>query len=287
MSGNKSKQDSTSVLDSIKDNLNSTGIFLESYVYDFFVKQGHYGVQREVSYGINVGLGDPLDGECDIVASAKLDEDTVVCFVVECKRAQAEQKYWVFEKGHLGPSPHPLLTYVLPANNATFRDDIHLSDLGYMKPDDYESAINIYEFDIKLGRRASNLDKRERAFIALRQVNEAFSGLAVGPHKALEIAHNTTSKEGLKILYLPLVITTATLLVADYKAEDIDYQSGSILDNKKINLNEKGWVHFEFPLSGALRTHYGEYTKRPTFVVNVNSMPDFITFVENAAKTYM
>ncbi len=273
-----------STLDNIKSNLNSTGIFLENYVYNFLkTNKTQYGAKREVSYNI-IDAGGFIEGECDIVASSNISENKVVCFFVECKRASADDKYWVFEKGPMVPTP--FMTLKLLGDNPEYRHDLHLSALNYNRPEDYEAAINIFEFDEKSGKRNTSIQRRERPFLALRHANEAFSGLAKDSLAALDIAHNTKANEGMKILFLPLVVTTATLLMPTYNTEDIDYSKGTI-DTDKIELDKKGWVHFEFPLTGALNNNFTEYKKRSTFIVNVNSLYDFINGVTIAAKTYM
>lgn len=279
------------VLAKIKQNLNNEGFFLERLVFEYFNSNENYFVKREEPYDIPTSGGGPhVDGTLDIAAAINLGNSKILCLIIECKRANQEQIHWVFEQSYQTPkNPNPFLTFELPtvsgsSSGMKYRHDIHLSPLEYLSNEDLEAAINIYQFDSKSANKSN--DKHQRAYRALSQANQAFSGLAHSADYAVQLTH-AGSADKVKVWYLPIVVTTANLYLSDYKLGDIDMQTAKITDPNKVKLIAKKWIHYEFPLTDLLRFKFGDYVKRPTFVVNAASFTDFVHRIEQSAKTYL
>ena len=276
----------TKITRNIKEELNRTGLFLENIVFISLLKNSSFRVRREEPYAGFTSEG--FEGTIDILAILKAESDLLVCLPIECKKADPEQKHWVFE---LRTTPEertfPFDLYDFSKNNINYGKNIFFPTLGYNNMQPLDKAIQSFEFNEAIGKINRNL--QQRPYLALKQSNEAVSSfLDERRSRIYEIAGIERNKAN--ILYIPLVVTTANLHILNYKPEDIDWNSGTIKTDK-LDIKDKKWIHYEFPLPYHLRTRIDNnlkgLVKRPSFIVNSNNFLEFIKALTYDCKNYL
>lgn len=263
---------------SIKQYLNKTGNFLESIVHVALDRDPKFVSRREYPYSsmniINDRIPDITEGTIDVLATTRVSSDTAVCLCIECKKADPSQKHWVFELRTTWEDIYPFDYYDASpqAKGLNYSKNIFFPSLGYDGMEFFNKAIHAFEFNDTSG--ALSRVQNEKAYLALKQANQAVKALAPAP----EVVFKLLDKNSLNILYLGIVVTTANLWTTKYSPNDISWETGEISEDK-LDLIECDWVHYEFPLPVNLKT--GKYEKRPTFVVKADK---FGTFIEGLRK---
>ncbi|MBI4037642.1 hypothetical protein HY382_01185 [Candidatus Curtissbacteria bacterium] len=264
------KQDTT--LSSIKQGLNLTGTFLENKVFVILDQDPTIVTRREEPYSGHTS--ESFEGTIDVFASSVVQKNVAVCFCIECKRANPEQKHWVFEKrvNDTEPLYYPFDYLYEDIHKLNYEKNIFFPSLGYNGMKFFDKGIQVFEFKEVDGQLSRN--QVEKAYNALLQANEAVSSFIEEPYRIRDLLKESKLPD---ILFLPIVVTTANLWVQDYKPENVDLKTGTVAESN-INLEQKDWVHFEFPLPYSLRTRHvlgvGP-VKRPTFIVNSEKISEF------------
>lgn len=262
---------------SIKEMLNNTGVFLENKVYTSLVRHPQFLARREEPYS-QLGLAAELiEGTIDVFAVAPLSKDNALCLLLECKKANPEQKHWVFERRPVEDEPlwYPFVFFDKSLGHVNYEKNIFFPSLGYDGMSSFDKAIQVFEFNERSG--GLNRNSRERAYNAIRQANEALSGF--NPNEDIQrVIELLPTADSINILYLSIVITTANLWVMEYKPEDVEWGTGT-LSIDELSLTSKGWIIYEFPLPTNFQIRGGNtglQIKRPTFVVNAEKFGTFI-----------
>ncbi len=261
----------------IVEEINGTGLFLESRVHNFLSVQEGFKSTREYSYSTESRVNDRIpiivEGTADVLAATRVNNKSIICFSIECKRAKVDQKYWVFEKRVTG---HEIYKFVYYDNDQrgkgiNFDLNLNLPSLGYGGMEYFDQAIKVFEFNEITGKISR--DNSEVTYKALKQANEPIKALAPVPEEIFNFLETGEAN----ILYIPIVVTTASLSMLSYSPEDISWDSG-IVQIDKLELLPKGWIHYEFPLPVTLKMLGKGRTqvKSPTFIVNAKSFPEFI-----------
>ncbi len=273
-------QPPTQVPDAIKGMLNNTGIFLEGKVHAALQKK-YFAVRREEPYQLITPSGE-LVGTIDVLAVCHTGAGFDLCLCIECKKANPEQKHWVFERGEPVDrnAQHPqdeygFVFYDEAAKHANYSTTMPFRALGYTPKEPFERALQAFEFNEAKGSLSRNSE--EKAYNAIQQANRALAGINPNSHpdRLLRILDTGETRS---VLYLPVVVTTANLWVIDYLPDHVGWKDGTI-DIKDLGALSKNWVHYAFPLPLSLQVDGGAAgtpNKRPTFIVNSQSFETFI-----------
>ena len=108
----------------ITTELNGTGLFLESVVYNLLIKNSEYKVLREEPY--SGYTSESFEGVIDILLVKLLQSaGRIICLTIECKKADLAQKKWVIERW-IKPdeSNYPFDYYEAGVNNFNFNKRI-------------------------------------------------------------------------------------------------------------------------------------------------------------------
>lgn len=280
-------------MDSTENNLllkkalvETTGVFLERAVFETLKKIRGMNVEREAQFSFQ----ESLDGNIDIVATIYLPQrqECTVCFLIECKRVYKEYKSWIFESDSTASRADFPYVFFDGSKSPNIRYDMNylLPSLGYNGINDYDQAINTFEFK---NNGAPNHDKSDKPYVAMKHLNASLTSFANDPTKIIRL----TGVQNNKILFVPLVVTTADLYLAKYDASEIVISSGSI-DSNKISLIKSNCVEYIFPLPTDLRLKGGvsntqgiQPTKRITYVVSADYIKDFCSKFINDIDMYL
>jgi len=258
--------------------IENTGIFLERAAAEALLAIPTIGLEREVEFAFTT-YGDKVEGNVDIVATYKLStrQNCLVCFVIECKRVYKNYKSWVFERDETAKRMNFPYVYYDGAQNLPIRYDVDviLPSLQYLSETDYDQASNVFEFNTT-GK--PNSDKTDKPYIAMKQANAGLTGMANSPTRPMDIAGTPRVN---RIFFVPIVVTTADLFVASYNPQKIAIHTGTI-EASELNLVQKNWVEFLFPLPTDLqiRGNVGNVqgtppSKRITYVVAASHLAEF------------
>lgn len=272
-------------MDAIKGGLNLTGLFLENIVFTSLLRHPEIKARREEPYSGYTSEG--FEGTIDILAASMVNSGTAICLSIECKRANPEQKHWIFERrdNSSDPESYPF-DYRTHSGQISYEMNIFFPSLGYDGMKFFDKAIQVFEFKEIGGVLSRN--QTEKAFNAVLQSNEATSSF-IDEKDRVNILLENNGKQ-MNTLFLSVVVTTANLWLTDYSPTNVSWKDGTIPIDK-LNLIPKDWVIFEFPLPYSLRTRpigggVGP-VKRPTFIVNSEKFGDFIPKLLNDCKRYI
>lgn len=274
------------VTTTITDELNKTGLFLETIVFTSLLTHPEFKVRREEPYSGYTSEG--FEGTIDVLAISKINDGLLICIPIECKKADPQQKHWVFEvRNSEEEQPFPFEYYAAGLQNSIYHKNIFFPSLGYNGMKYFDKAIESFEFNESTGKLSRNT-QLGRPYDAMKQSNEAVSSfVSEKRHRIFNIAG--VNENQTDILYIPLVVTTANLYTLEYEAKKIDWITGEV-PTDKLKMNKKNWVHFEFPLPYSLITrNQGSLgpVKRPSFIVNSNSFYTFVSDLIKDCKSYI
>jgi len=225
---------------------------------------------------LNEQMKELIEGTIDIFTVAMVSDDMALCLCIECKKADPRRKHWVFELRTTGDEIYPFVFYDHSVRNINFKKNIFFDSLGYPGMIYFDKAIQAYQFHDVGGRLSKH--QTENVYNAALSANKAVKAFAPFPYKVTELLN--LNRE-ISVLYLPIVVTTANLWINKYNHQHISWDTGEI-DSKKLRLEEKDWIHYEFPLSVNLKLSdkdRDESDKSPTFIVKANKFNKFIKYI--------
>lgn len=257
----------------IVNNLNLTGNFLEARVFNELEQHEHFIVTAEWPFSQPT-----FQGTADIVTlnhQVSWQNDNLVVFAIECKKAKPDQKVWTFDVSRSKRDVyHPFIQktstggilynnttgYILPSLSIHSTQDSPIFNKGY----------ELRESDGNLNRNDA-----ERIYTGLLQANKALFG-AVKSNQTQIFNVPPQTFEDRSILFIPVVVTNAALKVLTYDPLKIDPKTAELSD-KKIKIEDRDWVLFDFPLPNDLQL-MGELNKvsvqpikRPTLIVKADN----------------
>ncbi|MDO8487763.1 MAG: hypothetical protein Q7S31_00415 [bacterium] len=263
--------------------LNQAGTYLEDKVHSLLHQRSDTFAQREFPYSVvnttNRLVNTVLEGIVDIYAIARTFNDgPLVCMSIECKKVNPAQKRWVFERRKTGDEEYPFLIWDVDPKVAGINYGVRaiFPSLGYGHTDQYEKAIQGFPTNYKGGLDQDHGDRR--IYDALKQANQPLSAFAGDPRTYV---FNQLMVNAHTCIFLPIVVTTAPLLLLDYHSEDVDIHTGEV-PGGKTKLVERPWLHYEFPLPISFQFDSSRGVaprKRPSFIVNANSFTNFVDMV--------
>lgn len=199
-----------------------------------------------------------------------------IFLIVECKRAKSTIKKWVFiPNQHTEQTPSFYITMTLGQGDSG-QMCLTFPKLGYPTPESFEGCIQVFEFNETF--TALNRGKEEKTYKAMKQANYGLAGFVNGQYRTTfafsELGLPEWGGKG-GAVYLPVVVTTADLLLARYDAKEVIGQTGEI-PKDRITYKEKPWITFEFPLQKRFAFPTGQELRRTTFIVNANHWREFL-----------
>lgn len=231
------------------------------------------------------------DTRVDIVLRNSDSDSPELWALIECKRADPEFVYWLF--GSPGLPFGDASCSALGFSCLSTRSDEPFCIRKLVEPLHFGistyDAKNWTEVKRDSSRRISNTENIEKAFA---QVLTGTAGFAE-EHLEQRYKHRHT----FKTFFIPIVITTAKLYVAEYKPKDVDLETGTI-SKEKVHLSPKGqppeeleWMLIDYGAGenvapsiipedymcldpGKLQE---EYKTRSIFVVNAKSIISFFS----------
>ena len=273
--------------------LNTTGFPFQHYCSQVISNLDGFQVSIEVPFTDPPSNGPLLGihGQIDILACC-LDgaSKILVCFVIECKRANEKIKNWVFLRNHQQDPRWPTFVTSTGDNFGNSQQlqinrNILFPALGYPELDRYDYCVNGLEINQNLS--SVNRDQSEKIYKPMAQVVHGSHAFETMHPKIIEGIDYFRQDLGKLVLHLPVIVTTAELYLADFDptlVKEGDIQGGDL----DIG-SPRSWISYEFPLPdhlsyglnrpGGGRTVIG---KRTVFVVNFQSLTDFFV---NACNT--
>ena len=242
--------------------------------------------------------GDPGAVDVRAVSYGITPSHQPIVYIVECKRSLPGESYWVFfTKKEQYESPifyqykiappiadgHSLKWH--PSTNT----NISFPSLNIRMPVDFNLAYSGIELNEKF--EGTNVTDGEKMNKPMRQVIRGT--LATTDNKQFRETVGRRIDSGFEsILFMPVVVTTAQLYLADYQREHIDLSTGTIV-TRKVEFRPVNVAAFQFPLPDyyhqfAGPRHPDEGRKpRPDFltvmVVNAAYLPEFINLTKSGA----
>jgi hypothetical protein len=209
--------------------------------------------------------------------------------VIECKRAAPDYKTWVFfAQNQTGRGPSPNSYYIENAKLAHSWD--HSGEPEMMHGLERRAAASscpAFDFGVEARLNRAEHSKRVSATDtledALHQVTLGQAGLAL----KLRTAHELT------INLVPIVVTTAEIVSADFNCESISLSHGEI-DPKNLRLEPRKWLAVNYRASdvicqfsrftilkqNSIGDHVCSWQVRTVFVVQAENILEFLAWLD-------
>lgn len=214
---------------------------------------------------------------------------------IECKKADPQIKKWFFS-ADFPKEERPLPTYLFKkikkekelerCEYFVLRNGV-FPLLGYEGLEDLNGCIQSIEFNERL--TTINRNQNENIYKAALQANHALNAFFCKFDYSLPIIEGLNFYPGelsKKILFIPIVVTTADLYIAEYDPQKVDPKSGKIKEEDINFIGPKSWLTYEFSLPDYLK-HTGERDyiteermikneRVTTFIVNSEHWKEFL-----------
>lgn len=276
----------------VTNSFNETGFPFQQWCFEIIkntILQGEkFEVISEYPFTFPPSNGPILGvhGTIDILAvkKIKLYADYCLLFlVIECKRANKSIKNWFFTRSKENRLPVFMFSDVdNKLNEKMFVSrKVIFPNLGYKNIVDFDYCNQVIEINDLL--TTVNRNQEEKVYKAIKQVNHGVSALERKIPKYIEgITNIIDLTRVIRFFYIPVVVTTANLFIADFDFKKII--DGDISD-KEIEYTKKKWLTFEFPLPdfiscGSEQDQRIAIEKRTTFIVNDKSFEEFLKNIE-------
>ena len=231
----------------------------------------------------------------DIRAELRV-KDTVVTLPIECKKNNPDFTNWIFFEKEEKKVPRPVNSSQIinderPAPKSGWNVQLRLVPFltNYCITNNARETKGNY---IELSQKnKSNITKTANTSIndAAFQIALATQAVFHEEHIHSKTLSNSTAKPPYKIqLLLPVVITTAKLLLCNFNAEDINSKTGEI-SYDKVKLSEQPYLVYEYPLPrllqkipanliDALNTQSLEvFVRMDILIINSSHFTEFLT----------
>lgn len=223
-----------------------------------------------------------LHGTSDIIAvHPARSADLLVCFVIECKRASARIKNWVFVTNQRQSPRWPTFIYStqLPAqgNQLAVTRSVTFPELGYQRGRDFDFCVNWVETNAALNEL--NRDQTQRIYAPLKQAAHGTRALEAVAPKLVEGIEYFRLPSFTQTLYVPTVVTTAAIYVVTIPADRV--VDGELTPDSLVLGEPRKWTTVEFGmpdyLGYSVRRGTGQtgVTKRTIFVVSDRHLEEF------------
>jgi hypothetical protein len=260
------------------DQLNLTGFFFQDYCAAFLQSSDlGYLVRTEEPFTFPQSDGPILGrpGSIDVLAVYS-DSKKSFCFSIECKRAIPSIKNWLFFKTRNDGSR----TWFLgksngPSGGGAGHYGLLLPQLNYANLEDYELCD--HGIEINESFEQLNRNQEEKVYRSLLQAHHGLVAAFVSMSPLLAEMCNRSEHP---MYYIPVVLTTANLYLAEFDPSDVNPDEG-ILHENHVRFTEKRWIEYEFGLPDYLADvkRGVSLSRRSTFIVNSRHMEAFFSGV--------
>lgn len=230
------------------------------------------------------------DTRIDIVLRSKISSSPELYALVECKRADPSYIYWVFGAAGLPFGDALCSALGLECRQIRSGQPYEVNRLLTKLPFKFVTSRAINWLEAKRGSsgRVSTPQNIENAFV---QVLKGVGGLAQE-----QLDQRRESPALFKTFFIPVVVTTAALYVAEYKPKNVDLSTGKITRDK-VHFGSQGqpaeeekWVLVDYGVGENVapkpipESYHGvdpaelqKHKMRSIFVVNSNSLVTFFS----------
>jgi hypothetical protein len=276
----------------IRKLLNFSGYPFQHYCGDKLAKLDNFQVAAEVPFTYPRTNGSLLgvSGAIDLLAACpSVDNSLLMFFVVECKKANDKIKNWILLPNKLQDPRWPIFCFSqqesgMPMQMAVTRS-VTFPSLGYARSTEFDFCINGIEADTRLAN--TNRDQSEKVYNPLKQAMHGTVAFESSFPKVVEGIEYLRHGGYATHLYLPVILTTANIYIADIPADQV--AQGEISPGMLSLSEPKKWVTVEFPLPDYLSYETDReggrirFFKRTVFIVNDQSIDEFFTGVLDVA----
>jgi hypothetical protein len=216
-------------------------------------------------------------GRIDVILQA---QDTALFLIIEAKRSNPALSNWCFLKA---PDTDGLQSKTVVAETIHLKEPARFfTTIGmtWSHNDVYHLA-----YEVKSSSKGDSQSKGKGGIE--RAVTQVLRGLN-GMIEFLSTNPQFLKKHG-SMTFLPVIVTTATMLISDVKLTDTNLQSGEVsLDSDSIS--PRDWLFYNYPQSPGLKHSVPSRPKSDSFseilaneyvrsiaVVNPNGLQDFLS----------
>lgn len=257
--------------------LNLSGIPFQDWAAKTIITSGfHYDIELPYSTPNH-------SGTIDIVADCFRNDDRHLLLAIEAKKANPQIKNWIFIKdNHVQYHRFYKPSFVsLNNKDMTIEHETTFRKLGYSSSINYDKCINAFESNSKF---RLNRSSEEKIYKPLLQIHRGINGLIHGHIQNGKLQARTFQLN--QCVYIPVIVTTADLFIAEYDPENVILPEGELDPKKQHNLEKKKWVTYEFPLSEDLKNIEADNAivspeKLTTFIVDAQHWKEFIENIAN------
>jgi len=271
----------------IREILNFSGYPFQHHCADRISRLEQYQISAEVPFTYPPTNGPLLGvhGTMDLLAARPDSKNRLlVCFVIECKKANDKIKNWILlPNKQQSPRWSTFIISRLPPGEReqlSVTRGVTFPELGYGKSGQYDYCVNGIEVNTAL--TSANQDKGEKIYNPLKQVAHGVRAFESAHPKVVEGIEYFRESKHQERFYIPVVITTANLYVIDFPLDKVT--QGEVPAGDLSLGDAKKWISYEFPLPDYLsyeidRAEEGTVfvNKRTVFVVNDKAIDEFFS----------
>lgn len=222
-----------------------------------------------------------------------------VVYVIECKRPDPQAKHWVFFTEKILP-PHPTFLMNGSDRSGTKRTLYRTNNISFrnleLEGSLWRFAYQCVEVNEQL--TGFNRNQAENIYKPLFQVSRGLIAISTSMawERKLIRPGSTIERDGVKVHFLPVILTTAKLYELEHQASDVDLNTGELILDKS-SIREVPFVTYNFALPDYLAQqhfspHSSLYKKLPPrsiepestlafeyltmFVINTSFFEEFI-----------
>ena len=265
--------------------LNNTGFPFQHFCANQIAQIDGYEVSMEVPYTDPPTNGPILGvhGQIDILAvHTSQSDDALVCFIIECKRANEKIKNWILLPNKQQKPVWPTTIFCMEAagqpQQLSVARNARFPSLGYHEGSDFEYCINGIEMNSHM--QAINREPAEKIFKPLQQVAHGSHGYELMFPKVVEGIDLLREPKHSMLVSVPVIVTTANLYLAEFDPSTV--VMGDIPANGLDLGQPKPWLSYEYPLpdhqSYEINREDGSVVavgKRTIFIVNDKYLTEF------------
>lgn len=271
----------------IRELLNFSGYPFQHYCAHKIARLSGFQVSAEFPFtypptnGPLIGLHGAIDM---LAAHPDTSGELLICFVVECKKANDKVKNWILLPNAQQDPKWPTFFFTKESETQGLSlgatRSVTFPGLGYGQTSDFDFCINGIEANTDLSK--TNLDKGEKVYNPLKQVAHGTRAFETTFPKIVEGIDYLRGIQFPEFFYIPVVITTANLYVPSFPIQNVS--QGEIPSGELTIKEQRKWVSVEFALPDYLSQRFEReggmsvaVPKRTVFIVNDKAIDEFFT----------
>lgn len=273
----------------LTERLNETGFPFQEWCYEIIKNIDSGYVVKEYPYTIPSFNGNrpAISGAIDLLSFKYPKNDPFqdcfrVIFSIECKKSKSGIKNWCFiktDRGGFLPNTY-FVGHAIGEDEAYFEKSFPINHLNFFNSN---TALTINDvmlqgYEVNHQIDSLNRNQEEKIYKSILQAVHGCRWLEL--KKTLIIKEISLRREKIvdfekrkiHFLFIPLIVTTSDLYVAEFEASNV--QAGEIKENK-IKWEKKDYVVYDFGLPDYLQNEELELINRAVFIVNDKYFEEF------------